>query len=103
MRITLRSGRILKYNKDKTTILKLYQPDIYEHLSFLEKIKIILGDVLHINFADKHLLEIFDKITTYDEISETIREVAIYYPSELLHNGIVIVDNSWNRFFDLCA
>lgn len=92
LKIEFRSGNALHYHKDKAKILKLYQPDTYKQLSFLQKIRIFLGDFFHLNKADKHLLEIFDKITTTDENSTAISEVTIYYPSELLQNGIVIVD-----------
>jgi GTPase SAR1 family protein len=92
LKIELSSGKVLKYDRDKTEILKLYKPDIYEHMSIFEKMKIQALDMLHSNNSDKYLLEIFDNITTSDEISKTLNEVTVYYPSELLNNGIVIVD-----------
>lgn len=92
LKIAFTSGKILKYDSDKTKILRLYKPDVYEHLSFFEKAKIRTFDLLHFNRSDKHLLEIFDRITTSDEISKTLDEVSVYYPSNLLNNGIVIVD-----------
>lgn len=92
LKVEFCSGSTLKYNKNKKQILKLYQPSVYDNLSFFKKAEIRIRDFFHLNSSDKHLLEIFDKITTSDEISATISEVTIYYPSELLHNGIVIVD-----------
>ena len=92
LKIEFTSGKMLRYDSNKTEILKLYKPDVYEHLSFWEKMKMRTLDLLHSNKSDKYLLEVFDDITTSDEISKTLDEVTIYYPSELLNNGIVIVD-----------
>lgn len=92
LKIEFISGKVLRYDSDKTEILKLYKPDVFEHLSFLEKMKMRTLDMLHSNNSDRYLLEVFDEITTSDEISKTLNEVTVYYPSELLNNGIVIVD-----------
>lgn len=37
LKIEFTSGKMLRYDSNKTEILKLYRPDIYEHLSFWEK------------------------------------------------------------------
>ena len=92
LKIEFTSGRVFRYDSNKTEILKLYKPDIYEHLSLFEKMKMRILDIFHSNTSDKYLLEVFDDITTSDEISKTLNEVTVYYPSELLNNGIVIVD-----------
>lgn len=92
LKIEFTSGRVLRYDSNKTEILKLYKPDVYEHLSLFEKMKMRILDLFHSNKSDKYLLEVFDDITTSDEISKTLDEVTVYYPSELLNNGIVIVD-----------
>lgn len=92
LKIEYTSGEVLRYDSDKTEILKLYKPDVYEHLSFFEKMKMRTLDMFHSNYSDKYLLEVFDDITTSDEISKTLNEVTVYYPSKLLNNGIVIVD-----------
>ena len=92
LKIEFTSGKVLRYDSNKSEILKLYKPDIYEHLSLLEKMKMRTLDMFHSNTSDKYLLEVFDDITTSDEISKTLNEVTVYYPSELLNNGIVIVD-----------
>ncbi len=92
LKIEYTSGEVLRYDSDKTEILKLYKPDVYEHLSFFEKMKMRTLDMFHSNNSDKYLLEVFDDITTSDEISKTLNEVTVYYPSKLLNNGIVIVD-----------
>lgn len=92
LKIEFTSGKVLSYDSDKTEILKLFKPDVYEHLSLYEKIKMRILDMIHSNTSDKYLLEVFDGITTSDEISKTLNEVTVYYPSELLNNGIVIVD-----------
>lgn len=91
LKIEYTSGEVLRYDSDKTEILKLYKPDVYEHLSFFEKMKMRTLDMFHSNNSDKYLLEVFDDITTSDEISKTLNEVTVYYPSKLLNNGIVIV------------
>lgn len=92
LKIEFTSGKMLRYDSNKTEILKLYRPDVYEHLSFWEKMTMRTLDMLHSNTSDKFLLEVFDHITTSDEISKTLAEVTVYYPSILLNNGIVIVD-----------
>lgn len=92
LKIEFTSGKMLRYDSNKTEILKLYRPDVYEHLSFWEKMTMRTLDMLHSNTSDKFLLEVFDHITTSDEISKTLAEVTVYYPSKLLNNGIVIVD-----------
>ena len=92
LKIEFFSGKVLRYESDKTEILRLFKPDVYEHLSLYEKIKMRILDMFHSNISDKYLLEVFDGITTSDEISKTLNEVTVYYPSELLNNGIVIVD-----------
>lgn len=92
LKIEFTSGKVLKYESDKAEILKLYKPDVYKHMSFFEKMKMRTLDMFHSNYSDRYLLEIFDNITTSDEISKTLNEVTVYYPSELLNNGIVIVD-----------
>lgn len=92
LKIEFTSGKMLRYDSNKTEILKLYRPDVYEHLSFWEKMTMRTLDMLHSNTSDKFLLEVFDHITTSDEISKTLAEVTVYYPSKLLNKGIVIVD-----------
>lgn len=92
LKIEFTSGKMLRYDSNKTEILKLYRPDVYEHLSFWEKMTMRTLDMLHSNTSDKFLLEVFDHITTSDEISKTLAEVTVYYPSKLLNNDIVIVD-----------
>lgn len=92
LKIEFTSGKMLRYDSNKTEILKLYRPDVYEHLSFWEKMTMRTLDMLHLNTSDKFLLEVFDHITTSDEISKTLAEVTVYYPSKLLNNSIVIVD-----------
>ena len=92
LKIEFTSGKVLRYDSDKTEILKQYKPDVYEHLSLFKKIKMRILDMFHSNTSDKYLLEVFDDITTSDEVSKTLNDVTVYYPSELLNNGIVIVD-----------
>ena len=72
--------------------MKLYQPYVYNSFSFCKKTCVKIKDILHLNRSDQYLLEIFESITTTDEISKTLNEVTVFYPSELLKNGIVIVD-----------
>ncbi len=44
------------------------------------------------NRKDIFMLKIFDIITTSNEISKEISEVVVFYPSDFLKNGIVLVD-----------
>lgn len=92
LKIVLSQGDVLKYNQDKTQIIKLYLPDKFKVLSALQKIKIRFLDFFHLNKADVLLLDVFDKITTSNEISNTLEDVTVFYPSDILKEGIVIVD-----------
>lgn len=92
LKIVFSNGRTLRYSKDKTKILKLYCPTEYEELDTLQKIGIRFCDLFHLCKADKSLLDVFDKITTSNEISKTLKDVTVYYPSEILKDGLVVVD-----------
>lgn len=92
LKIKLSTGKTLKYNCDETSIIKLYLPEVYNTLSGLEKMKIRVKDFFRLNRYDKYLLDAFERITTSDAISQTLSDVTVYYPSEILKNGIVIVD-----------
>jgi GTPase SAR1 family protein len=92
LQIALKTGETLKYNRDKTAILNKYTPEIYNALSNLKKAWIKVLDVLHINRSDELLLDVFDRITTSNEVSQTLVDATVYYPSKILKNGIVIVD-----------
>ena len=92
LKIELCSGKVLRYDCNKMEILKLYEPNFFSHLAFVDKMEMWILDKFHANRADMYLLKIFDNITTSDDISHTLNEVTVYYPSNLLSNGIVIVD-----------
>lgn len=92
LKIVLSSGKTLKYNNDKFKILNQYYPEKIDSLSTLQKLKMRVLDFLHLNKADEYLLDVFDRITTSNEISQTLEDVTIYYPSDILKGGIVVVD-----------
>ena len=51
-----------------------------------------IKEILNMNGKDEFLMKIFDTVTTSNEISETLEDVQMTYPAEILRNGIVIVD-----------
>lgn len=85
-------GTILTYSKDKRRILKRYLPGEYEKMPLLKRLSIRIKDIFNINGKDEYLMNIFDCVTTSNEISETLDDVQMTYPSDILRNGIVIVD-----------
>lgn len=92
LKVEFSSGKVLRYDRDKVEILRLFKPDVYDSLSNIRKIKLRFLDLFRANNPDKLMLDIFDTITTSDEFSKILNEVTIYYPSDLLKKGIVIVD-----------
>ncbi len=85
-------GTKLTYSKDKRRFLKKYLPGEYEKLPLLKRMSIRIKDILNMNGKDEYLMKIFDTVTTSNEISETLEDVQMTYPAEILRNGIVIVD-----------
>ena len=85
-------GTQLTYSKNKSKLLKRYLPNEYKRLPLLTKIIIRIKDLVNINKQDEYLMKIFDDVTTSNEISETLTDVLITYPSNTLEHGIVIVD-----------
>ena len=53
LKIEFTSGKVLRYDRDKTKILKLFKPDVYENLSIYEKVKVCILDMFHSNTSDK--------------------------------------------------
>ena len=86
------SGTKLTYSKNKRRFLKKYLPGEYEKLPLLKRMSIRIKDILNMNGKDEYLMKIFDTVTTSNEISETLEDVQMTYPAEILRNGIVIVD-----------
>ena len=86
------NGTQLTYSKNKRKLLERYLPNEYEQLPLLTKIIIRIKDFFNLNKQDEYLMKIFDDVTTSNEISETLTDVLITYPSQTLENGIVIVD-----------
>jgi len=92
LKIVFSKGGSLIYSRNKTKILKKYYPNEYDDFGIIKKIGIRVLDWFHLNKADKYLLDVFDKITTSNEISKTLKDVTVYYPSEILKDGLVVVD-----------
>lgn len=85
-------GKQLTYSKNKKKFLKRYLLDEYNKLSLLTKMVIHIKDFFNLNKQDTFLMKLFDEVTTSNEISETLSDVLITYPSQTLKNGIIIVD-----------
>lgn len=92
LELRYKNGEIIKYSSNKLSLIERFLPDDYARLSFADKIKIKAGDFLSLNGKDVYMLKIFDIVTTSNEISTELDEVVVYYPSDFLKNGIVLID-----------
>lgn len=90
--LNYKDGRSLHYHKDKRKILSKYFPSEYANLSFIQKISLLTKDLIQTNGEDEYIMKVFELTTTSNEISDTLNDVSIYYPSPILNNGLVIVD-----------
>lgn len=90
--LNYKDGRSLHYHKDKRKILKRYFPSEYANLSLIQKISLLTKDLTQTNGEDEYIMKVFELTTTSNEISDTLNDVSIYYPSPILNNSLVIVD-----------
>lgn len=92
LELRYKNGEIVKYSSNKLSLIERFLPDDYAKLSFANKMKIKAGDFLSLNGRDVYMLRIFDIVTTSNEISKELDEVVVYYPSDFLKNGVVLID-----------
>lgn len=92
LELRYKNGEVKSYSRNKLALIEKYLPEIYSELSFGDKIKIKAGDFFGMNKKDDFMLKIFDIVTTSNEISNEMDEVVVFYPSEFLKNGIVLID-----------
>lgn len=92
LELRYKNGEVKSYSRNKLALIEKYLPEIYSELSFGDKIKIKAGDFFGMNKKDDFMLKIFDIVTTTNEISSEMDEVVVFYPSEFLKNGIVLID-----------
>lgn len=92
LELKYKNGKSLRYSNNKLSLIEKYLPEVYEKLSIGEKIKLKVVGLLGGNQKDELLLRIFDVVTTSDDASEDLDEVAVYHPSNFLKNDIVILD-----------
>lgn len=92
LELRYKNGEIIRYSSNKLSLIERFLPDDYAKLSFADKIKIKASDFLSLNGKDVYMLKIFDIVTTSNEISKELDEVVVYYPSDFLKNGIVLID-----------
>lgn len=92
LELRYKNGEVKNYSRNKLALIEKYLPEIYSELSFGDKIKIKAGDFFGMNKKDDFMLKIFDIVTTSNEISNEMDEVVVFYPSEFLKNGIVLID-----------
>ena len=87
-----KNGQILSYKKDKSKLMELYLPMSYFGMSSIDKFIMKFKGVFGFNRYDEYFPEVFDVVTTSNEISVELDEVVVYYPSQILKDGLVIVD-----------
>ena len=87
-----KNGQILSYKKDKSKLMELYLPMSYSGMSSIDKFIMKFKGVFGFNRYDEYFPEVFDVVTTSNEISVELDEVVVYYPSQILKDGLVIVD-----------
>lgn len=92
LELRYKNGKIIRYSKSKLSLIKKFLPNEYEKLSFADKLGIKTKGFLGLNGKDSLMLKIFDIVTTSNEISPLLEEVIVYYPSEFLKKGIVLID-----------
>jgi len=92
LELRYKNGDIKSYSKNKLSLIEKYLPEHYSNLSIGDKIRIKAGDFLGMNGKDDFMLKIFDTITTSNEISKEMDEVVVFYPSDFLKNGIILID-----------
>lgn len=87
-----KNGQILSYKKDKSKLMELYLSMAYSGMSSIDKFIMKFKGVFGFNRYDEYFPEVFDVVTTSNEISVELDEVVVYYPSQILKEGLVIVD-----------
>lgn len=92
LELRYKSGEIVKYSNHKLAMIEKFLPEDFSRLSFTDKLKIKAGDFFSLNGKDDFMLKIFDIVTTSNTISKELDEVTVYYPSDFLKNGIVLID-----------
>lgn len=92
LELRYKNGDVKSYSRNKLSLIEKYLPETYSSLSIGDKIKIMAGDFFGMNGKDDFMLNIFDVVTTSNEISKEMDEVVVCYPSDFLKNGIVLID-----------
>ena len=92
LELRYKNGEIERYSSNKLSLIERFLPKEYLHLSFADKIRIKTGDIFSLNGKDDLMLKIFDVVTTSNDISKELDEVVVYFPSDFLKNGIVLID-----------
>lgn len=90
--INYKDGQQQTYSGSKRSLLERFLPNVYNKLTSWQKITLGLKGLFSANNYDKEMLQLFDLLTTSDELAEIISEVIVEYPSEILKDGLVIID-----------
>lgn len=112
-RVEDKNGVTYSYSSSRMLFLKAYLPDIYSKLSIYQKQIIKAKDAIDTIGIDDWFWPVFRKIIFCGQ--ETIKNVVLFYPVNILKNGIVLIDfpacNRWNelqnmkelkRIIDIC-
>ena len=90
--IHYKDGRQLNYSSHKRQLVQRYLPEEFEQLSAWQKMMITAKGLFRTNRHDAMLQQLFDVVTTSDEVAEMVDDVTIQYPADILSGGLVIVD-----------
>jgi len=92
LEIRYKNGRTRKYSSSKSKLIEDFLPSHQSKITVWERFIHLIKGILHLNSYDKTFVELFEEVTTSDEASSIIDSVIVYYPAQILKNGIVIVD-----------
>lgn len=90
--LNFKSGKKLSFKRDECLLLKRFLPNEYKKLSGIGRFLMKLKGFLGLNRFDKYFHNLFEVITTSNEVSAELNDVIVYYPSSILQDGLVIVD-----------
>lgn len=90
--INYKDGQQQTYSGSKRSLLEKFLPDVYSKLTNWQKITLGLKGLFSANNYDQEMLQLFDLLTTSDELAKIISEVIVEYPSEILKDGLVVID-----------
>ena len=90
--IHFKDGRQQSYSSHKRQLVQRYLPQEYDNMSAWQKMTVAAKGLFGSNRHDATLQQLFDVVTTSDEVAEMVDDVTLQYPADILQGGLVIVD-----------